>query len=137
MLKICAHICMCGIKKDILFRGKNPFYNSLLEGLATLYWILVLNNPKVMDSTTEWLQHFFPFKDWERKDKCCTLIIDFCDFLVLEVVCRVKLRISYDSETETFSYSYMLTTFIPIILRMCKWRSCDLSYDPGRVKIAS
>ena len=32
--------------------------------------------------------------------------------------------------TETFSYSYIFTTFIPIILRMCKLRSCDLPYDP-------
>ena len=33
-------ICKCGVWKDILFKGNNPFYISWFKGLATIYLIL-------------------------------------------------------------------------------------------------
>ena len=97
MLKICAHICMCGIQKDILFRGKNPFYNSYWRPCHLILNTRVLNNTKWWTLLlSDYNLHFFPSKNWERKDKCCALIIDFRDLLVWEVVCRVELRISYE-----------------------------------------
>ena len=68
-----AHICICGVRWNILFEGKNPFYISLFLSLATLYWILDCQITRKW-RTVLWsdynLHSFFSSKDKERKHKC-------------------------------------------------------------------
>ena len=88
MPKVCAHICMCGVRRDKLFEGENPFYISFLVGLATLYWILdcqITQKWRTLLWSDYNLHSLFSSKDRERKDKCWARVTDVHDFLVWEV----------------------------------------------------
>ena len=88
MPKVCAFICMCGVRRDILFEGENPFYISFSVGLATLYWILdcqITQKWRTLLWSDYNLHSLFSSKDRERKDKCWARVTDVHDFLVWEV----------------------------------------------------